>query len=59
MAFFNASVSTLQANANILSAKISNKDRKTVLDGLGKAGSNYRETIYNKGFSGEKETLSL
>jgi hypothetical protein len=59
MAFFNASVSTLQANANILSAKISNKDRKMVLDGLGKAGSNYRETIYNKGFSGEKETLSL
>ncbi|WP_244906397.1 hypothetical protein [Jejuia pallidilutea] len=59
MAFFNASVSTLQANANILSAKISNKDRKMVLDGLGKAGSNYRETIYNKGFSCEKETLSL
>ena len=42
--FFNEIVATLQGNANILAGNISDKDRKTVLDGLGKAGSIYRET---------------
>ncbi len=57
--FFNGIVETLQSNAKILSSSISNKERKTVLDGLGKAGSNYRETIYKNGFSGEKAILAL
>jgi len=57
--FFNQVEQTLQANAKILSGAISDTDRKTVLDGLGSAGSNYRNTIYNQGFSGKKATVSL
>ncbi|WP_396602582.1 hypothetical protein [Algibacter sp. R77976] len=57
--FFNSVVVTLQNNASILTGKISNKDRKTVLDGLGKAGSKYREIIYADGFSNIKTTLKL
>ncbi|MBC3757415.1 hypothetical protein H7U19_03290 [Hyunsoonleella sp. SJ7] len=59
MEFFNGVLNTLLDNASILSGGISDKDRKTVLDGLGTAGSKYRETIYAKGFSNEKSTLSL
>ncbi|WP_298340800.1 hypothetical protein [uncultured Algibacter sp.] len=57
--FFNKVSETLQNNVNILSGNISDKDRKTVLDGLGGAGSEYRNTIYNKGFSDSKTELSL
>ena len=57
--FFNSVVDTLEENSSILSGKISDKNRKTVLDGLGKAGSEYRETIYAHGFSSSKSQLSL
>ncbi len=56
--FFRQVFITLDANKNILDDKISNQDRKTVLDGLGKAGSIYRETIYNNSFSGNKDVIS-
>ena len=60
--FFKDVLNTLEANKSILSGKVSNKDRKTVLDGLGLAGSDYRLKIYEKGFSSnqvalKKETL--
>jgi len=57
--FFNKVVATLQDNKHILSGKVSDSDRKTVLDGLGKAGSKYRETIYKNGFSSKKSTLDM
>ncbi len=57
--FFNGIVKTLDDNVNILSDKISDKDRKNILDGLGIAGSNYRETIYNNGFSNTKSELGV
>ena len=56
--FFSQIVTTLDANKNILEGKVSDKDRKTVLDGLGGAGSAFRETIYSNGFTGEKTTVS-
>ena len=56
--FFNEVVTTLKNNKNILSGSVSNKDRKTVLDGLGQAGSKYRGVIYENGFSSDKSTLS-
>lgn len=56
--FFNEVILTLENNQHILNSKISDKDRKTVLDGLGNAGSLYRTVIYNNGFSGNKTTLS-
>lgn len=57
--FFNSVIKTLQDNKNILAGKVSNTERKTVLDGLGKAGSNYRETIYSNGFSRDKSVVSM
>ena len=56
--FFNEVVATLQTNKNILSGHVSNKDRKTVLDGLGQAGSKYRDGIYENGFSSDKTAVS-
>ena len=56
--FFKKVVDTLVKNEGILSDKISDKQRKTVLDGLGQAGSDFRETIYTKGFSSKKENIS-
>ncbi|MEC3906252.1 hypothetical protein VOI54_04435 [Tamlana sp. 2201CG12-4] len=56
---FNGIIETFQAHTGVLSKSISDKDRKTILDGLGKAGSDYRETIYNNGFLNKKVALSL
>jgi len=56
--FFNEVVSTFQTNKSIITGKISDKDRKTVLDGLGLAGSKYRHTIYENGFSSDKSVVS-
>ncbi|MGB1370937.1 MAG: hypothetical protein ACPH4M_06385 [Flavobacteriaceae bacterium] len=57
--FFNQVSETLKNNTALLSGSISDQDRKTILDGLGKAASHYRITIYEKSFSGEKNTLNL
>ena len=56
--FFNEVVSTLVNNKHLLSDKISDENRKTVLDGLGNAGSNYRLSIYKNGFKGSKKVIS-
>ncbi|MGB5430217.1 hypothetical protein, partial [Eudoraea sp.] len=56
--FFNKVLSTLNKNEKILSGKVSDKDRKTVLDGLGNAGSDYRTGIYANGFSSDKDTIT-
>lgn len=56
--FFNKVVTTLTENIEILSGRITNKQRKQVLDGLGIAGSDFRTTIYQNGFSSNKETIS-
>lgn len=50
---------TLREHEHLLSGKISDTDRKRVLDGLGKAGGAYRAQIYEKPFSGQKQTVSL
>ena len=56
--FFNKVVDTFNENTHILSGKVSDKDRKKVLDGLGNAGSDYRATIYENGFTSDKNTIS-
>ncbi|MGB5322171.1 MAG: hypothetical protein WBN12_07865, partial [Lutimonas sp.] len=56
--FFNKVLDTFTENAHILSGKVSDKDRKTVLDGLGTAGSEYRTGIYDNGFSSDKDSIS-
>jgi len=50
---------TLSHSQSLLSKKIKNVDRKTMMDGLGRAASDYRNKIYQKGFSGTKELISL
>jgi len=56
--FFNTVVTTFNENKNILSGVVSDVDRKTVLDGLGEAGSVYRTVIYEKGFSSDRTTIT-
>jgi len=56
--FFNEVVTTLIDNKYLLAGKISDISRKTVLDGVGNAGSNFRATIYENGFSSNKGTIS-
>jgi len=56
--FFNEVCLTLNTNSHILSAEISNADRKKVMDGLGLAGSNYREIIYQNGFAKQIKSLA-
>ena len=60
--FFNAVKRVLKKHRSLLKGKIADHDRKRVLDGLGRAGSQYRKAIYSNGFSGEStliETKSL
>jgi hypothetical protein len=56
--FFSKVLNTLTNNVNILSGTITDIDRKTVLDGLGQAGGEYRRIIYKAGFTSDKETIT-
>ena len=44
---------------NLLAGPISDKDRKSILDALGQAGSRYRQRVYQQGFSGARKQVSL
>ena len=57
--FYKAVVQTLESHRGLLSGTINDRDRKLILDGLGQAGSRYRETVYTQAFQGKKETVSL
>ena len=57
--FFNSVFNTLNNHKSILSGKISDTDRKTILDGLGQAGSVYRTLIYGQSFTGKKDKIAL
>ena len=56
--FFNKVLETFTENTHILTGKVSDKDRKTVLDGLGIAGSDFRTIIYENGFSSNKDVIT-
>lgn len=58
VAFFNAVVKALTSNKEVLEGAISDTDRKSIMDALGTAGSTFRDTIYNKRFSGHQENVS-
>ena len=57
MIFFVQVTRTLEDHQHVLSGKISDKDRKLILDGLGVAASDYRLCIYEQSFSGRKENI--
>ena len=48
---------TLERHASLLDGPISDQNRKTVLDVLGSAGSDYRAGLYAQGFSGSQTPL--
>jgi hypothetical protein len=55
---FNAVNKTLNDNKDLLSSSISDVQRKDIVDQLGKASADYRQYIYNKGFSNTKSNVS-
>ena len=57
--FFNSISKTFLQFESSLIGDISDKERKTITDALGNAGSSYREKIYNKDFSGNKQTIDV
>lgn len=57
--FFENSKGLLSKHQHLLVGPISNKDRKTILDGLGLAGSKYRSLIYEQSFSNKRSPLSI
>ncbi|NNJ89490.1 MAG: hypothetical protein HKP53_08810, partial [Eudoraea sp.] len=56
--FFKSVVLTLETHKNSLEASFSDHERLQIMDGLGMAGSDYREQIYNSGYSGRKASLT-
>ena len=56
--FFNNIAVTFKKNEHLLKGKITDTQRRTILDGLGNAGSEYRIGIYENGFSSEKGTIT-
>ncbi|MCB9035526.1 MAG: hypothetical protein H6557_02790 [Lewinellaceae bacterium] len=47
-----------ERHQGLLGGPISDKDRKSILDALGQAGSQYRDRLYRQGFSGNKKQVS-
>lgn len=57
--FFKSVVQTLEKHRQLFTGKISDKDRKLILDGLAMAGSVYRDHIYHRSFQGKKQAISI
>lgn len=57
--FYQTVQDTLVAYSPLLNGQIKDHERKTILDRLGRAGSEYREMISEDGFSGEKKSCSI
>lgn len=49
----------LHSHTDLLDGTITNRDRKAITGALGSAGSSYRTSIYENGFSGQKSALKL
>lgn len=56
--FFNEVNETLKAHRETLNGRVSNDERRTILDGLSQPASDYREQVYNNDFSGKKQDVS-
>ena len=51
--------SVLQKNRKILRGKVTDRDRRRVVDLLGKSGESYRKKVYARGPSGKKTALPV
>ena len=56
--FFQGIAQTMSSNKNLLSGAIGDADRRAIMDALGQAASDYRSTIYDKGFSGDRKSIT-
>ena len=59
LACFHRMDETLREFRSLTSGRISNTERRSILDGLGKASSDYRQKIYKQDFSGQKSPMKL
>ena len=57
--FFNAVTNVLDKHKNQLEGRFGGDDKRSLIDGLGEAGSDYRDRIYRSSFSGNKSELNL
>ncbi len=57
--FYHSVRETLLEHRSMLSNSIGDADRKTILDRMGMAASDYRQRIYQNGFWGKKRSVSL
>ncbi|WP_310380280.1 hypothetical protein [Flavobacterium sp.] len=57
--FFNSVYKIFEQYEDLLSNDISDSNRRLIADVLGYTGSDYREKIYGKGFSGTKKTIKV
>lgn len=57
--FYHSVRETLEVHQSLLKGSFSDKDRKIILDKLGRAASDYRSQIYKSGFWGKKRTASM
>ena len=57
--FYTLVHKTLLQHESLLGAVLDDSQRRTVLNGLGQAGSAYRDRVYDQAFSGEKKAISL
>ncbi len=57
--FYKRIRTTLENYQDVLSGKISDRQRKIILDELGQAGSDFRQHVYNHGMWGRKRTISF
>ncbi|MEZ5039767.1 MAG: hypothetical protein R2828_07745 [Saprospiraceae bacterium] len=57
--FFQQVAATFERYKNVLSGKISDSDRRSILAGVGQAGSDYRSQVYQHGFSGVQRQIAI
>lgn len=56
---FTRTAKVLEDHQHLLAGKINDSNRKLITDALGQAGSDFRGTIYDNGFSGKKSSLEV
>ena len=56
--FFSQTLQTFCQHKDLLNTSINDRDRKTIFQSLGQAGSIYRQKIYNNGHSNRKKKIS-
>ena len=57
--FFDRMLTSLEDHKQLLVHNINDADRKMILDGIAQAASDYRTTIYDQSFSGQKKPVLL